>query len=145
MIQIGLTDNELIQAQQADSDIVKLTKTIDKQPSYQMCGDLLYVKPCERFDNPRFMVPSSMRKKILKMHHDCELAAHVGRDKTFDSICKRFYWPSMYRDVQRYVNACVTCIKHKGNKPKKHGLLLPITALYPDPAKVESINMIKEL
>ena len=55
----------------------------------------------------------------------------MGRDRTYDVISKRYFWPGQQVDVKRWVKACVTCAKHKPHQPKHHGHLQPIQATYP--------------
>ena len=66
---------------------------------------------------------------MLKWHHT--LAAHIGRDRTFECISKRYFWPGMYTGIQRWVAAFLKCINHTRMKPKHHGLLVPIPSTYP--------------
>ena len=37
------------------------------------------------------------------------MGGHFGRDKTYDKIATRFYWPNLYNDVRQYVVACDIC------------------------------------
>ena len=43
----------------------------------------------------------------------------------------RFIWAGMGADIKRWVQACPKCIKHKRYQPHQHGLLEPITTMYP--------------
>jgi len=40
----------------------------------------------------------SFRSDILFEHHDGPYAGHLGMDKTFESISRFFYWPSLLQD-----------------------------------------------
>ncbi len=42
--------------------------------------------------------------EVLKLAHKPPFAGHLGRDKTVNRINQRFYWPTMFADVQRVVN-----------------------------------------
>lgn len=48
----------------------------------------------------RLVVPVSCRQMILHLAHTLPWAGHLGRNKTFLRMSSRFYWPSMYADVQ---------------------------------------------
>ena len=37
------------------------------------------------------------------------LGGHFGRDKTLSKIAERFYWKTMWKDVEEYVRTCPTC------------------------------------
>ena len=36
---------------------------------------------------------------------------HLGTDKVFDLVRKRFYWPRMYTEIEHYVTHQRTCLK----------------------------------
>ncbi len=78
--------------------------------------------------------------KLYKNYELIDLAGHIGRDRTFECIAKRYFWPGMYTDIQRWVAACLKCIQHKRLKPKHHGLLVPIQSTYP--FEIVSIDII---
>jgi hypothetical protein len=46
---------------------------------------------------------------IIQSHRDIPAARHPGRAKTFDLIKRRYYWPSLRKDVECYVANCHTC------------------------------------
>ena len=54
---------------------------------------------------------------------------HFGRDKTFATLSKNYYWPKMFRDVNRFTNRCSTCRKAK-SKAQSHGLYMPLPIPY---------------
>ncbi|KAM4549940.1 uncharacterized protein V3H82_019144 [Fundulus diaphanus] len=71
-------------------------------------NDVLYlVSDCVK----RLVVPSSCRQRIMHLAHTVPWAGHLGRNKTYMRIASRFYWPSMYSDVQTYCKTCPTCQK----------------------------------
>ena len=59
----------------------------------------------------RLVAPRSCRQIILHLAHTLPWAGHLGRNKTYLRIATRFYWPSMYKDVQDYCRTCPTCQK----------------------------------
>ena len=54
---------------------------------------------------------------------------HFGRDKTFATLSKNYFWPKMFRDVSRFTNRCPTCHKDK-SKAQSHGLYMPLPIPY---------------
>ena len=108
--------------------------------NYELINRVLHQKTNETFKQSRPVIPHHLRETVLKWHHNCDLAAHVGRDRTFECIAKRYFWPGMYTDVQCWTAACLKCINHKRLKPKHHGLLVPITSTYP--FEIVSIDII---
>ena len=42
------------------------------------------------------------RLGVLQLVHTIHLAGHLGKDKTAQQILQRFYWPTLYKDVEDY-------------------------------------------
>lgn len=59
------------------------------------------------------VVPKSLRKDLMYQLHNKRVAGHLGRDKTLGSIRKRFYWPGMSSDVERWCQNCIVCAWRK--------------------------------
>ena len=76
----------------------------------------------------RLAVPEvqELRLNIFKECHDVPYAAHLGVEKTFASVARRFWWPRLYRQVKRYVTSCPTCQRCKVEHQRPRGLLQPI-------------------
>ena len=49
---------------------------------------------------------SSMRLNLIKEKHSGGLAGHFGIDKTLSLLKEKYYWPQMYKDVQKFVKSC---------------------------------------
>ena len=52
---------------------------------------------------------SSMRLNLIKEIHSGGLVGHFGIDKTLSFLKDRYYWPQMYKDVQKFVRSCGIC------------------------------------
>jgi hypothetical protein len=63
----------------------------------------------------RVLVPNDedLRRRILFEYHDTPTAGHPGREKTYISINRDFYWPHMDRWVRKYVRTCEVCQRSK--------------------------------
>ncbi|GFY34777.1 retrovirus-related Pol polyprotein from transposon 17.6 [Trichonephila clavipes] len=72
------------------------------------------------------VIPKHLRADILRHFHDAPTAGHLGFAKTYDRICKRFYWPGMYRNIVRYVMHCRECQRRKSVPQRPPGRLVPI-------------------
>ena len=73
-------------------------------------------------------VPEIIRSKVISRHHNDLLAGHFGIDKTRELIGRKYYWPSLRRDVESYVRGCDVCLASKAVRHKPYGDLqsLPI-------------------
>lgn len=65
---------------------------------------------------------SSLRLKLISEIHN---EGHLGRDRTLHLVSTSYFWPSLRRDVERYVERCVTCQSSKGHATNA-GLYLPL-------------------
>ena len=50
----------------------------------------------------------------------------MGYKKTLEQVRRSFWWPGMADDVSRYVSACDSCQRMKGQPGKSQGLLKPL-------------------
>ena len=65
---------------------------------------------------------------MISCHHNDPLAGHFGIDKTRELVGRKYYWPSLRRDVESYVRGCDVCLASKAVRHKPYGDLqsLPI-------------------
>ena len=74
-------------------------------------------------------VPEIIRSKVISRHYDDSLAGHFGIDKTRELVSRKYYWPSLRRDVESYVRGCDICLTSKTVRHKPYGdlqsLLVP--------------------
>jgi len=61
----------------------------------------------------------SVRKELLKHHHDDFLVKHFDADKISELLDCKYYWKSMIKNVKEYINTCDICQRVK----MKHHLL----------------------
>ena len=73
-------------------------------------------------------VPEIIRTELISRHHDDPLAGHFGIDKTRELIGRKYYWPSLRKDVEAYVKGCDVCLALKvvRHKPYSDLQALPI-------------------
>ena len=39
------------------------------------------------------------------------ISGHLGRDKTYETVRRRFYWPGIANDVKLWCQSCVVCAR----------------------------------
>ena len=72
---------------------------------------------------------------MISRHHNDPLTGHFGIDKTRKLVGRKYYWPSLRRDVESYVQGCDVCLASKAviHKPYDDLQSLPIlTHLWKD-------------
>ena len=76
----------------------------------------------------RLYVPSHLTTNVLKQFHDDN--GHMGVEKTYSTIGRKYYWPLMFQEAYDYVSACVTC-QERVLRARKAPLQCPELPPYP--------------
>ena len=73
-------------------------------------------------------IPETLRTDLLERNHDDPLAGHFGVEKTLELLTRKYYWPKMRVDVEKYVQGCDICMSSKAQRHKPYGSLqsLPV-------------------
>ena len=73
-------------------------------------------------------IPEIICFKVISCHHDDFYAGHFGIDKTKELVGRKYYWPSLRKDVENYVKGCDVCLTSKAvrHKPYRDLQSLPI-------------------
>ncbi|KAG7536795.1 Ribonuclease H-like superfamily [Arabidopsis suecica] len=61
----------------------------------------------------------------LKLIHELHGEGHIGRDRTIKLVSSSYFWPTLRRDVERFIVRCGICQAAKG-KATNAGLYLPL-------------------
>lgn len=62
----------------------------------------------------QLVIPSTLRRKLVKHTHAGPLSAHLGPARVTLQLKQAYYWPGMNRDVTQWCHECVECAKSKG-------------------------------
>lgn len=88
---------------------------------------ILYRRNMHHVGNELLLViPTHLHSTVLQQLHDVPTAGHLGVARTYDRVRRRFFWPGLYRSVQRYVRSCESCQRRKRPAVHPAGLLQPI-------------------
>jgi len=76
---------------------------------YTVADGLLYYSTGAE-DTPRVVVPhdEDLKYRILYEAHDAALSGHLGREKTYSSVSRTYWWPKLYKWTSTYVRTCET-------------------------------------
>ena len=61
------------------------------------------------FQVEQLVLPKRCRGTVLKLAHDVPLGGHLGKEKTGCRLLRRFYWPTLFKDVAEFCRGCPTC------------------------------------
>ncbi len=71
-------------------------------------------------------IPQQLRDDILISYHDSVLGGHQGAERTYQKIRYKYFWPTLYEDVQYYCKSCIACQEGKRYIHGKRAPLHPI-------------------
>ena len=98
--------------------------------SFMLENDLLFhiwypTNLAQRMDvRKQLVVPVGMRQEIMVSYHDSYDGGHFGSDKTFRKLRDRFYWSTMFQDVDAYCKSCPICQARKVPRRQREVALL---------------------
>lgn len=121
--QITLWDEIKIAAGK-DEYMQRITTLATTQPAGPYSSQLRLI-----FFKGKVVVPQKIRETIMFEAHNTRIGGHSGVLRMYKRIAQQFYWPSMFRSVQEYVNKCETCQRTKTATLKPAGLLQPLPIL----------------
>ncbi len=86
----------------------------------------------------------SVRKELLKRHHDDSLARHFDADKISELLDCKYYWKSMIKNVKEYIDTCDICQRVKMKRHLSYDELKSLSQLT-DSWKEITMNFITDL
>ena len=69
----------------------------------------------------------SLKLHLIQEHHDISAAEHSGRAKTLKLLARRYFWPGMRKDVDRYCRNCHPCKRSQIARHAPYGSLHPLS------------------
>ena len=64
--------------------------------------------------------------RSIATSHDLPSSGHPGGVITLEQVQKHFWWPTIWRDVNRYVDTCASCQFNKSSTKRPGGLAKPL-------------------
>ena len=65
----------------------------------------------EEYELEQLVLPKACRRAVLELGHKIPLAGHLGVEKTRQCILRRFYWPTVFKDIEEFCRCCEKCQK----------------------------------
>jgi hypothetical protein len=106
---------EYLESKTLPSDSSQATKIKVRSSSFTLEDELLYHIWIPTNSNrntevrKQLVVPNCDRQNVMKEMHGSYHGGHFGTTKTFDKIRDRYWWQSMYKDIEEYCKACLIC------------------------------------
>ena len=98
--------------------------------SFMMNADLLYhiwtpTNTSQRLDvRKQLAVPSELRQEVMIQNHDSYAGGHFGSHKTFMKIRDRYFWSTMFQDVEMFCQSCLVCQRRKIPRRQREAALM---------------------
>ena len=77
----------------------------------ELKDNILYKKRFRDIGNDAeylFLMPNVLRREVFHQLHGNITDGHLGKQKSYDKIRKRFYWCNMHKDVSYWCRICST-------------------------------------
>ena len=79
-----------------------------------------------RHDRVWVPLAGGARQTLLEEAHKSRFSIHPGATKMYRDLRADYWWPGMKREVARYVESCLTCLKVKAEHQRPHGKMQPL-------------------
>jgi len=57
-----------------------------------------------------------LREQIIRQHHEPIFAGHQGENRTLSNLLLHYFWPGMSKDVETFIQNCMSCAKLKSGR-----------------------------
>lgn len=124
VIEENTFEETLAIAQTRDNIIQELKKKLETTEIkfYEMHNGLVYRKT--QNNKLLFYVPSELEHNVLRIYHD--EYGHVGIDKTFELICRTYWFPNLKPKIKEHIENCLKCISFSPPQGRVEGYLCSI-------------------
>lgn len=84
-----------------------------------------------KHEQPIKITKPKHKKEILFIYHDSKIGGHQGINKTYQKIKRRYKWPKMKKEIEKYIKTCNICQLNKSGKSTKMKMVLVKPANFP--------------
>ena len=74
----------------------------------------------------QLVVPKQVQEKLVQESHDGRFSGHFAEKRTWETLRRRFWWPTMRSDIRKCCNACMNCATRTGQGRKRKSAMIPI-------------------
>ena len=106
----GISHEKLKKEQREDSTLNSIIQDCERLENIPKISQFVIEKGLLfkiKQGNKLLMIPSNLKENVLKSYHNHATSVHMSRDKLYDMLKVRFYWPGMYLYIQDYVKNCL--------------------------------------
>ena len=113
------------QVSNAQEEDVSLTTTRSRCEANETIGKAIFFKKNDllyrKFSSPnveqgkifeQLIVPEQYRELVIQLAHESIFTGHLSVTNSVHKVLSEYYWPGIYKDVKRLVQACDVCKAH---------------------------------
>lgn len=89
----------------------------------------------------QLVISNTLVETALKLVHDMPQARHPGRDRILSAARRKFYWPTMRIDIERYVVKYTSCAQTKGSTTTAPILEYPLLYASLDTVEIDLLQL----
>ena len=94
-VSIGATRLRLLELQELNDEAQKI-RAEGLKNNYEEVDGVLHHQGLP-------FVPEVIRTKLISQHHNDPLEGHFGINKTNNLVSRKYYWPSLWKNIETYV------------------------------------------
>ena len=119
-VRIGVMRLKLLELQESDNEARKI-RAEGLKDNYEEVDRVLHHQGLP-------FISKAIWIELISQHFNNLLAEHFGIDKTKDLVSRKYYWPSLWKDIEAYVKGYDVCLGSKAvrHKPYEDLQSLPI-------------------
>ncbi|MCP4509601.1 MAG: DDE-type integrase/transposase/recombinase [Fuerstiella sp.] len=117
---LRLTAQEIAQYQRADPYIaiiadalIDSSSSVDDLPRYlrtlYRAKRFTLRRKCVVMDGERWMLPPTLRQRVLEYSHTAGMMGHHSRDGMLAELRPKYFWPDMRNQITAFVASCHSC------------------------------------
>ena len=110
---IGGMRLRLSELQESDPEAQKLKSKEQLPDNWEDIDGVLYHQGLS-------FVPEAIQTEIISRYHDDLLVGYFSINKTKDLVSRKYYWPSLQRNIEAYVKGCSVCLSSKAVRHKSY-------------------------
>ena len=80
---------------------------------YKHCPNRLVDETVADLDRWKLVIPEADRERVLFECHNPSHSGHLGAERTRFRVAQTYFWPSISKDVAKYVKQSLDCQLHK--------------------------------
>jgi len=105
--------DHIVEAQQTDAFCVELAKRVARKTAKAFFQDEIHGFYRRAPYGDQMVILESLRERIRTLEHHATVSAHLGMNRMYHSMRRRYYWPAMVTDVYNTITKCTTCAQNR--------------------------------